>query len=73
MEIYLEKSIFINGIEVRHTVYGLKNRLELYEHMLKTAAKDQLDDKARKHIEEYLIPTYQLHLKLYEQSSSTNQ
>lgn len=62
---YLDNPIKIDGIEIRHTVYGLKNMLDLYENMLKTATREQLGDKERQHIENHLIPTYKLHLKLY--------
>lgn len=65
MQIYLESPIKIDGVEIRHTVYGLKNRLELYENMLKTASREQLGDKERQYIENDIIPTYKLHLKLY--------
>ena len=45
MQVYLDNPIKIDGIEIRHTVYGLKNMLDLYENMLKTATREQLGDK----------------------------
>lgn len=65
--IYLDKSIFIKGIEIRHTESGLQHMIEHCEHILKIATKEQMSDDVRKHIEA-LIVNYRLHQKLYDDS-----
>jgi hypothetical protein len=63
--IYLDTPIVIEGVEIHLTEFGLKHKIEHYEHILKIATKEQLSDQARQHIENNLIPRYKLHLKLY--------
>jgi hypothetical protein len=64
MKTYLDDPVVINDVEIRHTREGLIYLIDHYEHILTYHSK-KLDEKALKHIKEWLIPNLQYHLKLY--------
>lgn len=70
MKVYLDEPVVINDVEVRHTKEGLIYLIDHYEHILKISTPKQLDDKARQHIKEWLLPNLQYHLKLYENKNT---
>ena len=68
--IYLDKSIWIKGVEIRHTEFGLQHMIDHYETILRISTKEQVSDDVRKHIEA-LIVNYRLQQKLYERTTDT--
>jgi len=69
-DIYLDKPIKINGIEIKHTKKGLEYLIGHYEYMLTVNSINRLTGPARKpEDEDYmrrLVENWKLHLKLYE-------
>lgn len=64
--IYLDAPYTLEGIEIRHTLEGLKYMADHYETILKVTPPAKLDAKARQHIEETILINYKLRITLLE-------
>lgn len=63
--IYLDTPYTLDGIEIRHTLEGLRYLVDHYETIL-AKYPHKMDNKAKQHIEETILINYRLRIKLLE-------